>query len=70
MKLFERLVSQRDSSGVWHARKGGPAPTTDSPYVWPIFPLEERVEGDARWSDVTFRIGLIARLLGWEIRPV
>lgn len=70
VKLFERLVSQRDAKGVWHARKGGPAPTTDSPYVWPSFPLEERLEGDARWTDITFRIGLIARLLGWEIRPV
>lgn len=70
VKLFERFVGQRDAHGVWHARKGGPTPVSESPYVWPVFPLEERLEGDARWTDVTFRIGLIARLLGWEINPI
>lgn len=69
-KLFERFASQRDSSGVWHPRKGGATPETESPYVWPIFPLEEKLDGDSRWTDVTFRIGLIARLLGWDINPI
>ncbi len=69
-KLFERLADQRDSHGTWHPRKAVAAPVSDSPYVWPIFPLEEKLEGDARWTDVTFRIGPIARLHGWEINPV
>lgn len=68
VKQFERFVDQCDASGVWHPRRGNTAtPSSDSPYTWPIFPLEERLEGDARWTDVTFRIGLIARLLGWRI---
>lgn len=70
IKQFERLVDQRDASGVWHPRRGNTAtPSSDSPFVWPIFPLEERLEGDTRWTDVTFRIGLIAQLLGWRIDP-
>lgn len=70
LKLFERLVHDRDRQGVWHPHKGTTTPTTESPYVWPVFPLEDRLEGDARWTDITFRIGLIARLLGWQIRPM
>jgi len=70
LRMFERLVSDRARDGVWHPHKGTSAPATDNPFVWPMFPLEEHLEGDARWSDVTFRIGVIARLLGWQIRPV
>jgi hypothetical protein len=32
-----------------------------------MFPLEVTYGGDERWCDVTFRIGLIARLSG---RPI
>jgi hypothetical protein len=67
MKMFERLVDDRDRYGVWHPHKGDEAPSSANPYVWPMFPLEERLENDTRWTDVTFRIGLIARLLGWQI---
>jgi hypothetical protein len=70
MKLFERLIEDRDRTGVWHPHKGHEAPSSTNSYVWPIFPLEERLEGDARWTDVTFRIGLIAKLLGWRIKVV
>lgn len=70
LKLFERLVDERDRSGVWHPRKGNEAPTSDSRYVWPTFPLEERLEGEGCWTDVTLRIGVIAKLLGWQIDAV
>jgi hypothetical protein len=42
-------------------------PKSTNPYVWPMFPLERLHGGEERWADVTFRIGLIARLSG---RPV
>jgi hypothetical protein len=32
--------------------------------------LEEGAQGEDRWSDVTFRLGLIAKLLGRPIEPV
>ncbi|HXC25297.1 MAG TPA: hypothetical protein VNU46_05225, partial [Gemmatimonadaceae bacterium] len=67
MKLFERMVDQCNSRGVWHSNKGAVIPSSTNPYVWPIFPLEEQLVGEASWTDVTFRIGRIARLLGWRI---
>jgi hypothetical protein len=69
-KLFDRLVDDRDRSCVWHPHKGTDTPTTTSAYAWPIFPLEERMDGESRWTDVTFRIGLIAQLNGWRIDVV
>ena len=38
-----------------------------NPFLWPMFPLQEDLSGDERWTDVTFRLGLIGRLLG---RPI
>ncbi|GAC1514775.1 MAG: hypothetical protein NVS1B4_03270 [Gemmatimonadaceae bacterium] len=66
-KLFDRFIDDRDSEGVWHPHKGMAAPRSTNPFVWSSHPLEESGEGEARWSDVTFRIGLIARLGG---RPI
>lgn len=70
LKLFERFVDDRGRDGVWRPHKGSNVPTSSNPYVWPMFPLEETLEGDGRWTDVTFRIGLIARLLGWRIKLI
>lgn len=66
-RLFERFLEDRDRDGVWHPHKGMAMPRTASPYVYPSFPLESHAAGDERWSDVTFRLGLIARLSG---RPI
>jgi len=35
-----------------------------------MYPLEDHMAGDERWTDVTFRLGLIARLIGRTINPV
>jgi hypothetical protein len=70
-KLFERFLEDRDREGVWHPHKGMDAvPRSESRYVWPMYPLEPTLEGEARWSDVTFRVGLIARLSGRPIELV
>jgi hypothetical protein len=66
-KMFERFVDDCDRQGVWHPHKGMAMPKSTNPYVWPMFPLERAHGGDERWADVTFRIGLIARLSGREI---
>ena len=66
-KMYERFVDDSDRTGVWHPHKGMAMPKSTNPYVWPMFPLEQTHGGDERWADVTFRIGLIARLSG---RPV
>lgn len=73
-KMFERFVDDRDRNGVWHPHKGLETPTSANPRVWPSFPLEDTAGSErgaeSRWADVTFRIGLIARLLGNEIEVI
>ncbi len=66
-KLFERFLEDRDRGGVWHPHKGMESPTTTNMYAWPTYPLEEKQGGEEQWSDVTFRLGLIARLSGRQI---
>ncbi|MDQ8154177.1 MAG: hypothetical protein P3B98_05895 [Gemmatimonadota bacterium] len=69
-KLFERFVDDCGRDGIWHPHKGMAAPKTTNPFVWPLFPLEAGSAGEERWTDVTFRIGLIARLSGRTIELV
>jgi hypothetical protein len=69
-KLFDRFLDERDSEGIWHPRKGTAAPKSTSPFVWPMYPLEDSMAGDERWTDLTFRLGLIARLAGRPIEAV
>lgn len=66
-KLFERFLDDRDAEGVWRSPKRNVVVRTSSPFVWPAFPLEPQFTGDALSADVTFRLGLIARLTGRQI---
>jgi len=66
-KLFERFLEDRDREGVWHPHKGMTPPTGKNPHAWPMYPLETLGGGEERWADMTFRIGLIARLMGRQI---
>jgi len=66
-RLFERFLDDRDRDLVWHPHKGMAVPRSANPFVWPAFPLEQMTSGEERWADVTFRLGLIARLSG---RPI
>jgi hypothetical protein len=43
---------------------------SSNPYVWPSYPLEGAMSGDVRWTDATFRLGLIARIIGRTIESV
>ena len=67
MKLFERFIDDRDRNGVWHPHKGMDRPVTLNPWSWSSFPLDDGTAAESKYTDVTFRIGLIARLLGREI---
>jgi len=69
-KLFDRFLDDRDEEGVWHPHKGMAAVRSTNPFVWPLYPLEGALSGDERWTDATFRLGLIARLAGRPIEPV
>jgi hypothetical protein len=66
-KLFDRFLADRDREGIWRPHKGSATPKTSNPFVWPAFPLESGSGGEERWGEVTFRLGLIARLSG---RPI
>jgi hypothetical protein len=70
VSLYERFLDDRDRDYVWHPHRGTVKPQTTNPDVWASFPLDEGAQGEDRWSDVTFRLGLIARLLGRPIEPV
>ena len=66
-RLFDRFVEDRDEHGVWHPHKGAAAPRTTNPFLWPMYPLEDHPSGDERWTELTFRLGLIGRLSGRTI---
>lgn len=69
-KLYERFLDDRDADGVWHPHKGLAAVKNSNPFLWPMYPLEDHLSGDERWTDVTFRLGLIGRLMGRTIDVV
>lgn len=69
-KLFERFLDDRDAQGVWHPHKGLSAARSTNPFLWPMYPLEDQHTGDERWTDVTFRLGLIGKLSGRTIDVV
>jgi hypothetical protein len=69
-KLFERFLEDRDREGVWHPHKGLSSPKSSNAFVWPTYPLETLGAGEERWADMTFRLGLIARLAGRPIETV
>jgi hypothetical protein len=71
-RLYDRLLDGADARGVWRPAKGAtPAKGTTlraaNPFTWHMFPLDPTRAADGGSADVTFRLGLIARLSG---RPV
>jgi hypothetical protein len=66
-KLLDRFLDDRDRDGVWHPHKGMNVARSVNPVVWSSYPLEENLAGDERWTDITFRLGLIARVIGRTI---
>lgn len=68
MRLFDRLLDDRDRKGVWHPPRSVVMPEMVPAWSWPLMPLSER-DGRANSAslDVTFRLGLIARLAGRTI---
>jgi hypothetical protein len=71
-RLYDRLVEGADARGVWRPAKGttpgkGTTVRAANPFTWHMFPLDAVRTADGGSPDVTFRLGLIARLSG---RPV
>lgn len=66
-----RLLEDVDERGVWHPRNLRSAPKAESPVSYHIWPLAaESKSAESRAADVTFRLALIAKLLGWQLEFV
>src|SRR5690606_12399495 len=67
-RLLDRLLDERDRHGVWRGgRAGSTPPVPAQASVWPCYPLEEEQSGETLWTDVTFRLSLVARLAGRQL---
>lgn len=65
LRLFERLLDDRDRKGVWHPPRSVVMPEQVPAWAWPVMPLDDHADPALATSvDVTFRLGLIARVSG------
>jgi hypothetical protein len=70
-KVLARLYSETDNQGIWSPNGLRALPKSTNPVVSHYFPLEGPGKSPAqRQTDVTFRLGLIARLLGIPIEVI
>ena len=70
-KVLARLYSETDDHGVWSPAGLRVMPKSTNPVVSHYFPLEGPGKSPAqRQTDVTFRLALIARLLGMPLNIV
>jgi hypothetical protein len=67
-KVWSRLMKETDKQGVWHPKNLRALPKGSSPWAYHLFPLEgDMKRSEAKQTDVSFRMALIARLAGWEL---
>jgi hypothetical protein len=67
-KVLARLMSEVDEQGVWRPKALKTAPRAIHKITYHTYPLHQESRGpDTRLVDVTFRLALIARLLGWPL---
>jgi hypothetical protein len=70
-KVLARFFSETDEQGIWSPSGLRGLPKSDNPVVSHYFPLEGPGKSPAqRQTDVTFRLALIARLLGIPLNVV
>lgn len=70
-KVLARLFSECDDQGVWDPKNLRTMPKSDQPLISHYFPLEGAGKSPAqRQTDVTFRLALIAKLLGIPVEIV
>jgi hypothetical protein len=70
-RVLARLFSECDDRGIWSPKSLRTMPKATSPLTVHYFPLEGAGKSPAqRQTDATFRLGLIARLLGIPVEIV
>lgn len=68
VKVLTRLYAECDAHGVWRPGRLGAAPKATHPATYHFYPLAlEAKSPEAKFADVTFRLALIARLMGREV---
>lgn len=67
-KAFARLLEDVDTDGVWHPKNLRSQPKAGAAVTWHCWPLSPD-DGDlaSRQADITFRLALIAKRLGWQL---
>lgn len=67
-KVWSRLSKETDKQGIWHPKNLRALPKGSWPWAYHMFPLEHDFKkAEAKQTDVTFRMALIARLAGWDL---
>lgn len=67
-RVLARLLSECDASGVWRPKVLRTAPKAGNRITWHVYPLIADTKGpESRSADVTFRLAIIARTLGWDL---
>lgn len=67
-KVLARLTSECDEQGVWRPKSLKAAPKATHKITYHTYPVHlESKAPDSRVVDVSFRLALIARLLGWPL---
>jgi hypothetical protein len=70
-RVLSRLLKDTDESGVWNPKGLRSAPKAASKVSYHTFPLDlESKAPEWRQVDVTFRLALISKLMGWSLEYV
>lgn len=74
VRLFERTLDDRSRKGLWTPPRSMAMPAQVPEWSWPVLPLHDGAWGEdaatGLSADVTFRLGLIARIAGRTIEWV
>lgn len=67
-RVLARLMTEVDEEGIWRPKTLKTAPRAINKITYHYYPLHlETKSADSRLVDVTFRLALIAKLLGWGL---
>lgn len=68
VSILQQLLQDLDSEGVWHPKNLRSQPKAASPVSYHYWPLAaDDGELASRQADITFRLALIAKRLGWHL---
>jgi hypothetical protein len=69
--VLSRLLKDCDENGVWNPKNLRSLPKASNKITYHMFPLDAESK-TAEWKqvDVTFRIALIAKAMGWTLEYV